>query len=132
MADPLVGLFEGSKFDPEEEVARLKLNLFNLLRLYTKALEAVPEEHLRNHISYWLVVSVLIEKHWIEELDGEYLNYCTEVGEEPEAFFLLENSLKLLCRYLRKLHLWYNESIFLFYFQLLNLYYYYDIDRTCT
>lgn len=53
-----------------------------------------------------------------------------DMGQTPDSFFLFESSLKLLCKYLRKLSTWYNESIYLFYFQLLNLYYFYDVDRT--
>lgn len=38
--------------------------------------------------------------------------------------------MKLLCRYLRKLATWYNEVIFLYYYELLSLYYWYDVERT--
>lgn len=54
-----------------------------------------------------------------------------DIGEtDIEPFFLFEGSLKLLCRYLKKLHHWYNEVIYLFYFELLGLYYWYDVERT--
>ena len=66
----LVELFEGSAYEePEEEVKRVKLYIYNLLRLYTRALEGVDQEKLRNHISYWLLVSTLIEQQMIEEID---------------------------------------------------------------
>ena len=31
---------------------------------------------------------------------------------------------------MKKLSVWYNQAIYLFYFQILNLYYYYDSERT--
>jgi hypothetical protein len=46
-----------------------------------------------------------------------------------EAFFLYENSLKMLCKYLKKLSNWYNDVIYMFYFQMLHLYYWYDLDQ---
>ena len=123
-------LFKNSDYDPEEESRRVRLIIYDVLKLYTKALEDVKEGDLRNHISYWLLISTLIEQQLIEDIDQDYIELMEDMGETPESFFLFESSLKLLCKYLRKLATWYNESIYLFYFQLLNLYYSYDVDRT--
>lgn len=45
----------------------------------------------------------MIENFHIEELDSLFIEINEEEGGE-EAFFIFENSLKLLCRYLRKLN----------------------------
>ena len=66
----------------------------------------------------------------IEDIDQEYLDYMEDTEQQPEAFFLFESSLKLLCKYLLKLKGWYNETIYLYYFQVLSLYYWYDLERT--
>jgi len=53
------------------------------------------------------------------------------MGEIPlQPFFLYEGSLKLMCRYFKKLHQWHNDTIYLFYFQLLNLYFWYNARDT--
>ena len=99
--------------DPEEEAKKVRLRIFQLVRVYTKALESVKTDDLRNHMSYWLLLTSLIEKQMIEEIDQEYLEYMEENGsslaatQPEEPFFLFEGSLKLLCRYLKKLSIWY-------------------------
>jgi hypothetical protein len=108
-------LFVGSKkYEAEEASKSVRKNIYNLMYLYTKALSNVEEGNLRNHISYWLVMSALIEKDLMTDIDS----YCLEEAEQDgsEAFFLVENSLKLLIKYLRKLYTFHNEVIFVFYF----------------
>jgi len=74
---------------------------------------------------------VLIETSQIDELDQMYIDWRTEQGiTDEEDFFIFERSIKLLARYLLKLSTWYNEVIYLFYFQILNLYYSYDAEVT--
>jgi hypothetical protein len=59
------------------------------------------------------------------------MDHMEGAGEVPiDPFFLQEGSLKLLCRYLRKLSQWHHDTIYLFYLQLLNLYYWYDTKAT--
>jgi hypothetical protein len=41
------------------------------MRLYTKSLESVEEKDLRNHISYWLVMSTLLENGMIEQMEQD-------------------------------------------------------------
>lgn len=101
------------------------------MRLYTKALMSIDEGDLRNHVSYWLVMQTLMEQGLIDEIDQEYLDLMEGMGEVPlEPFFLQESSLKLMCRYFKKLNQWHHDTIYLFYFQLLNLYYWYDPAAT--
>ena len=47
----------------------MRRNIYNLMYLYTKALESVEENDLRNHISYWLVMSALIERDMMNDID---------------------------------------------------------------
>jgi len=68
---------------------------------------------LKNYVSYWLVISTLIETSQIDELDSLIME---TLDDSDEVFFIYENSLKLLFKYLRKLSTWYNEVIYLFYF----------------
>lgn len=49
-------LFEGFSPDPEEDARRLKIAICKFIRLYTQTIDAIEEEHLRNHISYWLII----------------------------------------------------------------------------
>ena len=101
------------------------------MRLYTKALMRVEEGDLRNHISYWLVIQVLLETETMDDIDQEYMDLMDGMGEVPlEPFFLQESSLRLMCRYFKKLNDFHNDTIYLFYFQLLNLYYWYDTKAT--
>ena len=101
------------------------------MRLYTKALMKVNDGDLRNHISYWLVIQTLIETEVIDDIDQEYMDLMDGMGEVPlEPFFLQESSLRLMCRYFKKLNEFHNDTIYLFYFQLLNLYYWYDGKAT--
>jgi hypothetical protein len=78
----------------------------------------VNEHDLRNHISYWLLISVLLETSQIDELDQIYIDWRDEQGikNDEEIFFVMERSIKLLAKYLLKLNTWYHEVIFLFYF----------------
>jgi len=62
-------LFHGTSFDPEIEAKRVRRNIYNLMYLYTKSLESVEENELRNHISYWLVMSALIERDMMDDID---------------------------------------------------------------
>ena len=62
-------LFLGSKYNPAVETKRVRKNIFNLMYLYTKALESIKEADLRNHISYWLVMSALIERDMLNDID---------------------------------------------------------------
>jgi hypothetical protein len=107
-------LFVGTSFNVEEETKRVRKNIYSLMYLYTKAIINVKEEDLRNHISYWLVMSALIERDMMPDIDQDCLEEADE--ETGEAFFLVENSLKLLLKYLRKLYSFHNDVIFLFYF----------------
>ncbi len=67
-----------------------------------------------------------------EEIDSDHIDHMQEQGLDPsvDPFFIFEGSLKILCKYLQKLSKWFNETIFLFYFQILNLYYFTDVERT--
>jgi hypothetical protein len=129
----LTELFQGGYVaEPEEEARRIKTSIVHFIRLYTFALEAIEHKHLRNHISYWLLLSTLLETGMIvelEELNMEMQQDCSS-KEDEEQFFIFENSLGVLCKYLLKLSQWYHDTIQLFYYQLLNLYYYYDPART--
>jgi len=59
----------GTSFNPEVETKRVRRNIYNLMYLYTKSLETVKENDLRNHISYWLVISALIERDMMNDID---------------------------------------------------------------
>lgn len=40
-----------------------------MLKVYTKLFEQTETKNLGNHISYWMLVTVLIETHTLEDLD---------------------------------------------------------------
>lgn len=66
----LAELFAGNcKYDPVEESRRVRRSIYNMMKCYSKALESTDEHSLRNHISYWLVMTTLIEKGLIEEME---------------------------------------------------------------
>lgn len=100
--------------DPDEEVRKIKLALYEGIKIYTQLASLSKILDLKNHISYWLLISLLIEKSMIEDLDEEYISSLEEQEQAP--FFIFEESLKFLSKYLRKLVDWYNSPIFLFYF----------------
>lgn len=85
--------------------------------------------NLRNHISYWLLLSSLIETNTITDLDEAYMADLGDT-EESEPFFIVEKSLEILFKYLQKLLKWHNSIIYAFYFNLLNLYYSYEPEKT--
>ncbi len=51
------------------ETKLVRKNIYNLMYLYTKSLLDDKECDLRNHISYWLVISTLIERDMMAEID---------------------------------------------------------------
>lgn len=69
----IVDLFEGYSLDPEEEARRIKISICKFIRLYSQAIDAIDELHLKNHISYWLIISTILETGLIEELDSLFI-----------------------------------------------------------
>jgi hypothetical protein len=63
----------------------------------------------------------------LEDIDGEYIE---QREDTEEAYFIFDESLKILGKYFRKLADWHNDCIYVFYFQLINLYYSYEFEQT--
>mmetsp|Transcript_36618 Transcript_36618/g.27129 ORF Transcript_36618/g.27129 Transcript_36618/m.27129 type:complete len:202 (+) Transcript_36618:216-821(+) len=80
-----------------------------------------------NKVGYWMLMCALIESNMVEVL--EYKEEKMELGDE-NAFILFDESAKLLTKYLFKLNRLHNADIFNFYYQILNLFYFYDAPRT--
>lgn len=121
-------LFDENQADKEDQVSTMKLQLYEMIKTFTKLLLNMEEIELHNEVGYWLVIAELLETQTLEDLDQEYLQ--SNDGVAPDNFFLFEESLKLIGRYLKKLSNWTHQTIQLFYFQILNLYYQYDTERT--
>lgn len=76
--------------------------------------------NLRNHVSLWLEMAALIETGLINDLEETNI----AMNEDCKTIeFVFEKSLEILLKFLRKLVSWPNETIYLFYFYILNLYY---------
>jgi hypothetical protein len=104
-------LFESSSLlSNDEEVLNIKLYLYEMLKVYTKLQQEVDVSSLQNHLSYWMVISALVETQTLEDLDLEYLEY--HGSDVPENYFLFEESIKLLSKYFRKLSDWHNAAIY--------------------
>lgn len=99
------------------------------MKIYTEHLLKQDTLNLRNHISYWLLITLLVESGLITDIDEEYINEAEESSPE-EPFFLFEKSLELLTKFLYKLAQWPCETIYIFYLYILNLYYSYEGEKT--
>ena len=53
----------------DNEVEMINLQLYEMLKVYTKMQQDVDVFGLKNHSSYWLVISTLLETQNIEDLD---------------------------------------------------------------
>eukprot|EP00347_Sterkiella_histriomuscorum_P010799 403374879 len=136
----------------QEMVDTCLLSIHKIMRLYTMTLNAQGEFDLQNRMSYWLVMALIIENELITDIDEEYMSWYDQeqlkmattqksdldlnldfiaVDDKQklgDPFFLFDEALKLLCKYLKKLIVFPQDMIQLFYLYQTSLFYMYSAD----